>query len=993
MRRVLLALIAFVTLAHAQSSGGIQGVVLDQTLQIPLAGVSLTLAELGQSATSDADGKFSFEHVPPGRYTILAEKGGYAALGVPGIPVGPGKATEQRIELMSEAVVTEETTVTAEAYKENKEAVMLEERREAPTVQDAVSSDVISKAGAGDASGALKMVVGTSVAAGKYVSVRGLSDRYTGTTVNGVRVPSADPRRRAVQVDLFPTGTIDSVTVTKTFTPDLQGDFTGGGVDIKTRNIPGKVLSVGVTSEFNSIATYNDNFLTYAGGGVNTLGFSASDRPLPDSATGELPAIPAFPAFGQNPTEEQMAASQTHDANTRAFSPVMGISRSAPGVNTGLSVTAGDWYQVGDKGVFGAMASFTYSSKYDQYTLGQNNSGGVSDPSAGIGLSRERKDSKGTEELLMGLLGNLTFQPSERHELSLRVLGTQSDEDEARFQVEDVSDTTVEQNQALHYTERDLLSAQLHGVHKLGKGTSPRWEIDWTGARNRTQQNEPDVRFFRSQYDLSTFGGRMPANSTEAQNTRRIWRDIDEDSTLGQLDAKFTFPRFAGKEGFVKAGVYREGSDRGYTQNSYTYLFPTQAGSFIDPRRRANLALSQFTGDDAYDLWTDVFLNPERIGIATSAPAENQLLWTIVPVGNDVNYTGDQTIQAGYGMVSVPLLRRLELIAGARYESTKIAVDPTSQSGQLETIVDQGNGNRSLETVPVEEAATDLEDSAVLPSVNVIFQPRDSMNVRASWTRTLARPTFRELAPVATEEFIFGDEYFGNPDLELSTIENYDLRWEWFRRSGEVLALSAFTKRIQDPIEMISFSAANRSFIQPVNYETGRAKGAELEARTGLDLLGRFFSRLTLGLNATWMDTEVDLPPDERASLAAYGLDQPTRQLQGQPAYVGNLNVVYDNADSGTSIGAFYNVTGETLVSGAGRGQTDGTPDVFEKSYGTLDLSMSQLFLKRLTVTVRFKNLLTPTRTSVYRTPGGEEAIKSERDTPLLVGIGVGLKW
>jgi TonB-dependent receptor len=594
----------------------------------------------------------------------------------------------------------------------------------------------------------------------------------------------------------------------------------------------------------------------------------------------------------------------------------------------------------------------------------------------------------------MGLLGNFVYQPNENHEVSLRVLGTQSNEDEARFQVEHISPSTVEQNQTLHYSERNLLSNQLHGLHKLGGGGSDtRWEIDWTAAKNRTEQLEPDIRFFRSQYDLLTFGGLMPPNSTEAQNTRRIWRNVDEDSTLGQVDAKFSFPRFQSREGFVKAGIYSEGSDRGYDQNSYTYIFPTQTGAFNDPRVIANRAVSRFTGDDPYDLWTDVFLNPEHVGLAGAAPAENQLLWTLVPVGNDVDYTGDQRIDAGYAMVSVPLLRWLEVIAGARYESTKIAVNPFTESGTLEAIVDNGNGNRSLEPISVEEAATDLEDSDVLPSLNLIFKPRDNMNVRATWSRTLARPTFRELAPVATEEFIFGDEYFGNPDLVLSTIENYDLRWEWFRRPGEVLAVSAFTKSIEDPIELISFSAANRSFIQPVNYEKGRAQGAEIEARTGLDLLGRFFSRLTVGVNATWMDTEVDLPQSERDSLAAFGLDQPTRRLQGQPEMVANANVVYDNENSGTSIGVFYNLNGETLISGAGRGTTDGTPDVFDESYDTLDTSISQLFLKRMTVTLRVKNVLTPTRASVYRTPDGQEAIKSERATPMLIGVGVGMKW
>src|SRR6185369_7065936 len=132
---------------------------------------------------------------------------------------------------------------------------------------------------------ALKFVVGASVVGGKYAVVRGLLDRYTGTTLNGVKVPSADPRRRAVQMDLFPTGTIESVTVTKTFTPDLQGDFTGGGVDIRTRSVPdGPLLAGSVGAEYNTKASGNDRFLSYPGGGARYLGFAGSERDLPEAA-------------------------------------------------------------------------------------------------------------------------------------------------------------------------------------------------------------------------------------------------------------------------------------------------------------------------------------------------------------------------------------------------------------------------------------------------------------------------------------------------------------------------------------------------------------------------------------------------------------------------------------------------------------------------------------------------------------------------------------
>src|SRR6185295_6373657 len=94
------------------------------------------------------------------------------------------------------------------------------------------------------------------------------------------------------------------------------------------------------------------------------------------------------------------------------------------------------------------------------------------------------------------------------------------------------------------------------------------------------------------------------------------------------------------------------------------------------------------------------------------------------------------------------------------------------------------------------------------------------------------------LAPVATEEFIFGDEYVGNPALRLSRITNYDLRWEWFPTGGSVLSAGVFKKNITDPIELISFAVASSVLIQPVNYERGQVKGLELEARAPFSGLG-----------------------------------------------------------------------------------------------------------------------------------------------------------
>ena len=996
---VLVAVLAAIAPASSQvigQSGAIRGSVHDRDFDVPLSRARVTLVEALLATGTNADGQFLFERVPPGTYTLSVTKEGYERQIVANVVVAPGQIAEVHVDLESEVVDMEELVVKGEDLLGNTELGLLELRADSTSIQDAVSSELISKAGVSDAAGALKLVVGATVADGKYATVRGLSDRYTGTTLNGVRLPSADPRKRAVNIDIFPTGTIESMTVTKTFTPDMQGDFTGGVVDIETKSVPDKTaIVVSIGSEYNVNATGNDQFLTYEGGGISAFGFDDGDRSLPSDGSD----LPRFPKFSANPSPENKEASEQYSAFTKSFQPVMGTTEDAPGPNGSFSALYGGKKDFGESGTLGWITALTYNNKYGFYEDGTNNTAYVSVADQPMTVADARTDSQGTEELLIGFLGSLTYRPDPKNELTLRLVGNQSVDDDARYQVQSDGADLLEQNQSLQYTERSLASYQLSGVNRLERkigGAFGAPSFTWQVAYNTTGQYQPDVRFFRNLFDQSNQTATRPSNSTDAQNTRRIWRNIDERNVQAGFNADLPFTQWTESEGKVKTGLYYETSKRDYTQNSFSYTFPRQFGSPLIPAVRENNALTSYTvtGDQYH--WTDVFLEPDRIGLATNnPPAPNQLLWTLVPLpGIDVDYTGDQTIEAAYAMAELPVSPKVTLIGGARWESTAIGVVPTNAFGRVEVITqDPVSGAYGIALVPQEEAIADIYEANWLPSIGVIWEIVPNMRLRASWAETIARPTFRELAPVATEEFIFGDEFVGNPNLTLSSIQNWDLRWEWFRRPGDVLAASIFKKNLTDPIEYINFSAANRTFIQPINYDSGSLRGFELEARLGLDALSKALAGLTFGANFTWLESEVEVPAEQQAVLEPFGLDEPTRALQGQPDSVVNVNLTYDNDRYRISAGIFYNRVGQTLLSGAAAGLDGGTPNVYQQPIQFLDATFEKTFKHNVRLLFKAKNLLAPEAASIYETPYGEEVIKTQRTTARVFGVTVGWSY
>jgi TonB-dependent receptor len=279
----------------------------------------------------------------------------------------------------------------------------------------------------------------------------------------------------------------------------------------------------------------------------------------------------------------------------------------------------------------------------------------------------------------------------------------------------------------------------------------------------------------------------------------------------------------------------------------------------------------------------------------------------------------------------VPGLSDVKFIGGARVEYTD------------QSIVTLGGREGDFETLDI------------LPSANVVWSLRDNMNMRAAYGRTIARPTFREFTPAETFNFVGDYILRGNPDLNRTTINNVDLRWEWFVRPGEVLSVSGFYKQMNDPIERtIDPTATSNVTVSYENKEEAEVYGLEVEARKRLDFVHESLQYFQVGGNLTLTQSSVTRDSLEIVAIEAFR-DNPddTRQLQGQSPYIVNLNAGYENPETGTSINIFYNRFGDRLDTVTRNGV-----DIYEEGRNVIDILASQRLYDGLTVKASVKNVL-----------------------------------
>jgi outer membrane receptor protein involved in Fe transport len=894
---LLLAIAASLSLT-AQQTGTINGRVVDAASGDPVIGAVVRVDGVPRiGATSNVSGNFSIRNVPVGTVSISISSVGHGSKTIEGIAVRAGEITRQDVSLATRAVKGETVTIRAAAGRGTDNAALIERKR-STTVSDAISSQEIARAPASDAGDAMKRVTGVSVVGDKYVVVRGLSERYSSTQLNGVNLPSPEPEKKVVPFDMFPSSMISRLTTIKTFTPDNPGDFAGGLVKITTKEFPESFLLTFSAGTGTNSQTQGTSALGYAGGATDYLGIDDGTRRLPT---------------GLAAGHRQSAGTQA-DLLGRFTNTVYSPAAADLPFNQAYNLTIGNRFDVGIPLGFLVGASYSGSANYREekqsYPL-------LEELSNGRRALRYDYDVRRAERsVLWGGLLNVSAQLSPEHKIGFKGVLNHSSDDETRNVNGFYSQSSVGEIRysRLRFVERTLGSMQLDGESQFESLLGSR--LEWRGAISTAHRSEPDNRsitYFRSSGDSNFYF----ANNF-GSNNGRFFSDLADTEKNAGFDLTIPVPLWEAALSRIKIGGLARFRDRDFGARRFLY---GTGRSELD--RLVQAPEDLFTRENV--LSGLVTFNDETLA--------------------SDRYTASEQVIAGYGMIDIPVTAALRFIGGVRVEQWKLDLfSPSPVSGERDSALD---------------AERDVLD--LLPSLNLVYALDDAMNLRASFSQTLARPEFRELAPFRFDDY--RQSTYGNPSLVPTKVINLDLRWEWFPGSGEVLATSAFYKRFTNPIEQFYLVGGSGISAEPANASNAMTYGVELEFRRGLEFLSPSLEQFSVGTNLTMVKSEVSFTEGEAVQIfdglgispfSAEVLTSRNRPLQGQSPYVVNASLGYDNRESGTNANVLYNIFGRRLAIVG----TEGIPDTYEQPRGALDLSISQRLPAGLQLRLTARNLL-----------------------------------
>lgn len=854
MSRVLRALLLFAAVSAATTlnaqarSGRLAGRVIDAATGLGLSDVGVQVVGTTLGTSSGVDGRFAVGGIAAGTVTIHVRRIGFAPKTVTGLMLDQGQSLELNITLTAATLQLTAQLVTAAAER-GTVGDALDTQRHATGVVSSVTAEQIAKSPDGNAAQAVQRVSGVTVQDGKYVVVRGLGERYTTSSLNGSRLPSPEPERRVVPLDLFPAGLLQSITTTKTFTPDQSGDFSGAQVDIRTREFPAqRSYTAQLGSGYNAGAT-GQSVLSAQSVGGERLAMVRDGRTLPAL----LREVGNFQGLSLSQGDKNLLVSQFRNAWTPQ------AATATPLMNGSFSMGGNDPLLFGHR--VGYLVSGTLSSGTDLKT-GQVRA--LADRGTVKGSTTEIDRFSGetaTQSVLWGGLANVSSMIGRRSRLMLNAMYNRSADNSTRSERGSFENEGIDVRiRRMQYIERAVQSLQLGAEHALGE----RHNIDWTVTTSTVGRHEPDRSEFVQQVEKDSPTGPETYRwlSTGNGGAVRTFSRLDETNREARANYQFNFGSVT-QPHRIKVGGLVRATDR---------TADTRAFSISAPGAPASLRE----------------LGPEQIFDGRFSTSTSRV-FDIAPLSQGGAYDARDRLSAAYVLGEWSAAAAVKVIGGVRAEQDHLDVNAISTLGS-----------------PI---ATSKRWNDLLPALAVTLAlPRDQQ-LRLSASRTLARPEYRELSPIKSRDVLNGDDTQGNDQLERTRVVNLDARWEWYPNSGEVLSAAVFAKSFDQPIERVYRAAGSGT--RTVFYTNARSAGnlgVELEARKSLAFLSRALDAVQLFSNLTVMQSRIQLPTNTQASATNL-----KRRMVGQAPYVLNGGVTWVSTSGRASATVLFNKVGDRI--------------------------------------------------------------------------------
>ncbi len=755
---------------------------------------------------------------------------------------------------------------------------LLRSIKEAKLVVVGITAEQISRSLDRDAAQVLRRVPGVTIRGDQFVQIRGLSERYNPVMLHNAYAPSVETDVRSFSFATLPSSQLDKMLVFKSASADIPGDFAGGVVKVFTKSIPEES---GLVVDYSTQVRAGTTFNDYYHQQKNSGFF-----------TGFNTGFYGLPAGFQ-----QDASKVTGDALVtagRSLKNLWGEQKGYAIPDQRLTLTYNGKFRIGKIEV-GNISALNYSNSYATYTVQRNDyttTNNVQDQNFGF------SDKQYNQLVRTGFLFNWAFKFDPSNIVEFKNLYNQSSSD----QYVDRTGTGVstgQKNGAFDKLYRGIYSSQLLGTHELFDN---RTTVEWMAGYNDTYRTQPDYKRFVSQLDGNTGLATVTIPNTVTPNQLgRFYSDLNEKAYSGGLSVK---QRFGSKNNPLrtpegKAGAFFENKSRTFSARNIGY---TLTGTNLNPSLRYAPA--------------KVLFEPQNIN-NTDGIQIGELTY------KKDSYTASNSLLAAYAMVSLPMGDKIKLDAGVRMENNLQRLDSYDD----------------FKSMPIN---VKNQVNRLLPSANMSYNFTEKMLVRAAYGETLNRPEFRELAPFSFFDFNFNFLYFGNPNLKTATIQNVDLRWEFYPSKNELITFGGFYKNFIDPIESlvdVNSPGGGLKNVTFANAASAKSYGVELEVKKSLNGLtgSKLLNNINLMFNATLIKSILTLP------VALAGGREAERPLQGQAPYVINAGIFYTSDPSGWQVNLLYNVVGKNIVFVG----NDYYPDVYLMPRNIIDFTFSKRLNER----------------------------------------------